>query len=147
MMIDAQVIRIDVEHEVGEDPVIERALASSAELVAPRLASAGGADRRDLRGIIAKRFHPVLRVIQLAEEAGMRRGQVVALQVIVDVDLPVALDDVVAADGVPQLIDRAAQGSDFARDRPHHFGERRRGGVHVDEDVRSPDLRLGIRAG
>ena len=41
---------------------------------------------------MAERLDAVLRVIQLAEEAGVRGGQVIALQVIVYVHLPVAMN-------------------------------------------------------
>ena len=90
-------------------------------------------------------LHSVLGVIQLAEQAGMRGGQMVAFEVIVDVNLPVALDDVVAAAGVAESVYGAADLRDFARDGAHDFGEWGSGGVHIDEDVGTPDLRPEFR--
>ena len=75
----------------------------------------------------------------------MRGRQVVAFQVVIHVDLPVALDYIIAPEGVPQAIHGAADGGGLLRDRPHHLRQRRRVRVHVDEDISSPDLRPEFR--
>ena len=74
----------------------------------------------------------------------MRRRQVITLQVIVDVDFPVAFDHVVPPEGVPQFVDRAAEVGDLAGNRPHHVGQRRGVPVHIDEHIRSPDFGLPL---
>src|SRR5437016_13028929 len=78
--VAAHIVRVDIQHEIGEYPVIQRALAAVSEIVAA-VARGALADGRDVRGVIAERFDAVLRVIQLSAEGGMGRRQMVSLQV------------------------------------------------------------------
>ena len=101
--------------------------------------------RRDLRRIVAERFDAVLSVIEQAAEAGVGRRKVVALEVVVDIDLPVALDDVIAAAGEFQLADGAAHLRNLGGNGAEHLGERRGLRVLVDEHERTPGLHLELR--
>ena len=69
----------------------------------------------------------------------MRDGDVIPLEVVVDVDLPVALHDVVAALHELHLIHGEARGGDLAWDRAEHLFEWWRIGAEVGEDERSED--------
>ncbi len=75
----------------------------------------------------------------------MRRGQVVALHVIVDVDLPVAGDFVIAARGEMQLAGAAADFSRFPWNLAEHLGQRRRLRVLIHKDERPPRLHPKLR--
>ena len=70
----------------------------------------------------------------------MRDRQVVALEVVVDVDLPVALDDVVAPLDERACGRRRSRPRHLGRDGAHHLGQRRRVVGQVDEDERAPAL-------
>src|SRR5882724_9422721 len=70
----------------------------------------------------------------------MRGGQMVAFQVIIDVDLPVAIDYVIAALRKNHLVDRTSDLCDFAGNIAQYFGERRGRRILVDEDVGPPDF-------
>src|SRR5262249_48187849 len=125
--VGAQVVGIDVEHIIGEDPVVERFIGGVGKLVAARLAGVARANGRDLRRIVAERIDAVLRVVELAEEARVRGGQVIALEVVIDIHLPVALDGVVAAVGEVEPIYGAAHLRDFGGGgRPRRGGGRGR---------------------
>src|SRR5256885_8590447 len=62
----------------------------------------------------------------------------VSLQVVVDVDLPVALDDVVAPLHELHLLDVVAGRGDFAGDSAKDLSERGRLVVEIRKDERSP---------
>ena len=67
---------------------------------------------RMLLGVAAEGLDPVGVVVELAKELGLGDGQVVALEVVVDVDLPVALDQVLTR------LDEA-HALDVVTDRPY----------------------------
>src|SRR5260221_8197660 len=97
--VGGNIVGINVEHQVGKNPEIERLLQSGARRVHT---FAGvflfhGANRRELLGIIAIGVGAIVGVIDFAHQTGMGDGNVVALEIVVDVHLPVAVDDVVAA--------------------------------------------------
>ena len=58
-----------------------------------------GANRSELLGVIAEGIGAILCVVDFLHQAGMGDGDVVALEIVVDVNLPIAIDDVVAALG------------------------------------------------
>ena len=88
--------------------------------------------------LIAIGLGVILRVIYFAHEAGVSDGDVVALEIIVDVDLPVAIDDVVAAlDGLQAFeLEAAGLFGNFAE-----IGRERLGVlIEIDEDELLPDF-------
>ena len=66
-----------------------------------RVALLHRADGSKLLRVVAKGVRAVLRVVDLAHQAWMRDRDVIALQIVVDIHLPVATDHVVAALGPP----------------------------------------------
>ena len=136
--VELQVVGVEVEHQVGEDPVVERALlvvAAQVAAVAPEHAAGrvARAQRRVLRRVEAARHHLVAVVVDRAVEARMRDRDVVALEIVVDVDLPVGGQRVVAALERHQLGEAEAGRLDLGRDLAQELGERRRAGVEVHE--------------
>src|SRR2546423_15558689 len=88
--------------------------------------------------MVAKRIGAIVRVIDFAHQAGMRDGNVVALEIVVDVDLPIAIDDVVAAFGELQSgkLKAARLFGNSSEIRGKAFGTlltRRRIEIHKDE--------------
>ena len=117
------VVLVDVEHRVREEPVVERRvlgarLAQVAPVDADLLPRLELADRGVLLGVVAELLDPVGVVVELLEELRVRDRQVVALEVVVDVDLPVALDQVLAP------LDQAHVGPRHSRRQPPRPGSR-----------------------
>src|SRR5689334_18544786 len=136
--ICGDVVGINVEHEVGKNPEIQGLLQASAGSVKAiagvfRLCRTNG---RELLGIVAERVRAVLRVINFLHQAGMRDGDVVALEVIVDVNLPVAIDDVVAALGRFQAVELEA--ARLLGDFSQIDGEWLRLKIEIDENELAP---------
>ena len=130
--VRGHVVRVDVEHRVREEPVVERRvlaarLAQEAPVDADLLARLQLADRRVLLRVVAELLDPVGVVVELLEELRVGDRQVVALQVVVDVDLPVALDQVLAPLDEAHAVDVVAGARDLRRDRAHHLAQRRGG--------------------
>src|SRR5213593_3579688 len=137
--VGAQVVLVDVQHRVRKDPVVEGVLlrarhADVAAVAARHLAGLQLPDRRVLLGVVAKRLHPVVVVLELLEETGVRDRKVVALEVVVDIHLPVARDVVVAALDQTHRVEVVAGPGDLRGDGANPVGERRGVGVEVDED-------------
>ena len=142
--VELQVVGVEVEHQVGEDPVVEGALlvvAAQVAAVAPEHAARGvaRAQRRVLRRVEAARHHLVAVVVDRAVEARVRDRDVVALEIVVDVDLPVRLQGVVAALERHQLGEAEPGRFDLGGDLAQEVGERRRAGVEIHERHR-PEL-------
>ncbi len=102
--VRGDIVWINVEHQVRKNPKIERFLQTCSRRVKAfsRILGLHGSDRRKLLRIVAKRFRAVLRVIDFTHQPRMRDGDVVALEVVVDVNLPIAIEHVVAALHAPQ---------------------------------------------
>ena len=66
-----------------------------------------------LLGVVAKGFDAVVVVLELLEQAGVRDGQVIALEIVVDVHLPVAGDVVIAVLDQPHRVEVIAGGRDL----------------------------------
>src|SRR5205823_1969638 len=64
-----------------------------------------GANGRELLRIVAEGIRAVLRVVDFLHQAGMRDGNVIALEIVVDVNFPIAIDDVIAALGKLQTLE------------------------------------------
>ena len=92
--------------------------------------------------VVAKRLDAVLVVVELLEQARMSDREVIALEVVVDIHLPVALDDVVAA------LDPAHGGQvvagfvDLVGDHTDPVGQRRCLVIEVGEDERAQRVDL-----
>src|SRR5437016_548088 len=101
------VVGIDVEHQVRKNPKVERVLEPAAGRVHSLVCVScfHGADGSELLGVVAKRVRAVLRVIDFFHQAGMRDGDVVSLEIVVNVNLPVTIDDVIAAPGKLQALE------------------------------------------
>src|SRR5580704_5023655 len=136
--ICVEIVWINVEHETGKNPKIESFLKAGAW----RIETFGfvfrfhRSNRRELLGIVAIGVGAILRVIDFAHEPGMRDGDVVALEIVVNVHLPIAIDDVVAAlDGLQALeLEAARLFGNFAE----ICGERLGVGIEIDEDKLFP---------
>jgi hypothetical protein len=133
------VVRIDVEHRVGEDPVVEGVLlairGAHVPPVAPQLLAGSELTHRSvLAGVPAERLHPIAVVVELPEQRGVGDRDVVALEVVVDVDLPGALDLVVAAFHEAHRIEVEAGRPGLLGDRAQHGGQGGGGRVEVGED-------------
>src|SRR5262249_41090155 len=96
------------------------------------------ANRRELLGIITERLGAVVRVVDFAHQAGMRDGNVVALEIVVDVDLPVAVDDVVPALGEMESFELEA--ARLLRDLAEESAERLSAHVEIHEDKLFPNF-------
>src|SRR5467141_1161011 len=105
--IGLNVVRINVEHQVGKNPEIERFLQPRARGIHALAGVLGvpGADGSELLRVVSKDFRAVLGIIDFAHQGGMRDGNVIALEVVVHVNFPVAIDDVVAAFGKLQSLE------------------------------------------
>src|SRR6267378_3737604 len=108
--IGLNVVRINIEHQIWKNPEIERFLQPRAGCIHALAGVLGihGADGSELLGVIAEDFRAVLRVIDFAQQAGMRDGNVIALEVVIYVNFPVAIDEVVAAFGKLQSLELEA---------------------------------------
>src|SRR5208282_5775591 len=96
------------------------------------------ANGSELLGIVSISVGAVLRVIDFAHQAGVSDGNVVALEIVVDVNLPVAVDHIVAAlDGLQAFeLEAAGLFGNLAE------GDEKRLGVwiEVDEDELLPSF-------
>ena len=100
--INLHVVRIEVQHEVGKDPVVERTLFAIAAQIAPIApgnspARRQRADGRVLCGVVTERLNTVLIIVNFTKETGMGNRDMVAFQIIVYIDLPVAVHNVVTS--------------------------------------------------
>ena len=73
-------------------------------------------------------------------EAGMRDRAVVALEVVLDGDLPVARELELAPAAEAELLELDSARGEELRQRAERLGERRRLGIRVDEQQRAPGL-------
>src|SRR6266851_4832146 len=105
--VRGDVIRIDVEHQVRKNPKIKCVLEPRAGRVHPlaRVFRFHGTERRELLRVVAESVRAIMRVVYFFHQAGMGDGDVIALEIVVYVNLPVAIDDVVAALGKLQTFE------------------------------------------
>src|SRR5579859_917476 len=82
----------------------------------------------------------VLFVVQFTKQSWMRRGNMIAFQVVVDIDLPVTIDDVIAPPEVFQFTEITTQLSHTLRDVAEDTGKRCGVSVEVHENKRAPRL-------
>ena len=99
--IERDVVGVNVEHPIGKHPEIE-CVPRVGRVQPLRRRGSRATERRVLTRVETVRLHAVPGVIQLPEQAGMGSGDVVAFEVVVDVDLPVAGDVVDAPLAQPQ---------------------------------------------
>src|ERR1700730_14905236 len=136
--VRAHAVLVDVQHRVREEPVIQRIVlrtrhADVAPVAAWHLARLELTDGRVLLRVVAERLDAVLVVVELFEQARVCDRQVIALEIVVDVDLPVALDDIVAAlypSHGGKVITRAP---DLVRDRAYPIGQTWRLVIEIGE--------------
>src|SRR5260370_32501944 len=97
--VGGNIVGINVEHQVWENPEVESLLQSRDRSVKALGSVFGfhGADACELLGVVAESVRALLRIIHFLHQTRMRDGDVVALEIVVNVDLPVAMYDVVAA--------------------------------------------------
>lgn len=129
---------IGVDHEVGIDPKIEgMPLARGAD---GRIESAGGIEGRGLQAGTREIFDGVLVVFDDAAEALVGVGHVVAaIEIVVHIDFPVAIEGVDAAIEVVERfgeLQRGGERGDFAEE----FQEGRGFAVEIDEEEVFPDI-------
>ncbi len=138
--VGREVVRIDVQHQVGIDPEVERLV-----LAALALQPSGPAlpDGRVLQGVAAARLRDVARVVELLHEGRVDDRDVVPLEVVVHVDLPVALDRPLLARGGTHRLEPAA--GEARRKVFQRFGERRGVVVEVDEEEAHPRFEAKLR--
>src|SRR5207253_11396396 len=92
--------------EVWESREVGSLLTSAGRVEAPACVFClEGTDRSELLGIEAEGVRAILRVIDLLHQARMGNGDMIALQIVIDIDLPVAIDDIVATLGKLQTIE------------------------------------------
>src|SRR3954453_7703129 len=125
-----EIVGIDVQHQVRIDPVVADLIAANA---------LGAFQRRVLDREPRLRLRPVLRVIELTEERRMHDRDVIALEVVVDVDLPVAGQLPLFARG------EAIATEVVAHDRAEEFGERGDLMRDRDEEQIAPFLDAELR--
>ncbi len=89
-----------------------------------------------LLGVVAEGLDPVLVVVDLLEQARVRDRKVIALEVVVDVHLPVASDVVVAALDQPHPAEVITRGGDLRRYGADPISQRRRIRIEVRKDER-----------
>src|SRR6266700_368277 len=99
--IRRNIVRINVEHEVWENPEIQSLLQAGSGCVETfgGVFCFHGADGSELLGVVAEGVGAIFRVIDFLHQARMRDGNVIALEIVVDVGFPVAVNDVISALG------------------------------------------------
>src|SRR5258708_969497 len=99
--IRRNIVRINVEHEVWENPEIQSLLQAGSGCVETfgGVFCFHGADGSELLGVVAEGLGAIFRGIDFLHPARMRDGNVIALEIVVDVGFPVAVNDVISALG------------------------------------------------
>src|SRR5438477_10063963 len=97
--IERDVVGITIEHPVGEYPEIFSFLATRYLAVSALhiLLILRPAYRTRLAGVKFEGLGHVLAIIEFTIQAGMYAGRVITLEIVVDVDLPIALHCVLSA--------------------------------------------------
>ena len=108
--IDLDIIGVDIQHQIGEDPVIE-CLSIGVICEVPTIQVVFfDTDGRILLGVIAFGDDLVVVVIDEFEQAWVRNGDMVPLEVVIDIDLPIAIDFVINALVEAHFVDVHANG-------------------------------------
>ena len=129
---------VGVDHEIGIDPEIEgAALARGADFGAGVFA---GRERAGLQAGALEIFDGVFGVFDDAAQAFVGVGDVVAaVEIVVDVDLPIAIERVDAAIEVVEFFCELERGDEFG-DGAEEFLERHGFAVEIDEDEIFPGV-------
>ncbi len=137
--VGLQIVGVEVEHQVGKDPVVEGfGRGALGEVAAVERVLVLRADGRVLLRVVRGRLDPIGAVVELLEELRVHDRDVVPLEVVVHVDLPVARDLVVVLLEEPHVLE--GKGGGLFRNRAEHLLEGRRRGVEAYEQKRSPRL-------
>ena len=102
-------------------------------------------DRRDLEHAVPEGLRPVGAVVELLHERGMDDRDVVPLEIVVHVDLPVAVERPLAPEREAHRAEPAFREADV--EVVQRRGERRSTGIEVHEDEPDPRRPPRIRAG
>ena len=98
-----EVVGIDVQHQVRIDPVVLARRSRLRRIASQPSGVLARPDRRVLQRPAAARLGRVARVVDLLHEPGVDDRDVVPLEIVVDVDLPVAVELPVLPGGEPHL--------------------------------------------
>jgi len=129
---------VGVDHEIGIEPEIEgAALARGGD------AGGGigiGGERAGLQASTLEVFDGVLGVLDDAAQAFVGVGDVIAaVEIVIDVDFPVAIEGVDAVIEVTELLGELQRGDEF-RNGAEEFAKRDGLGIEIDEDEIFPGV-------
>ena len=129
---------VDVEHHIGKQPHVHglRHIGLRRIVLAVGRAAVHCAQRRVLHTEVSVRFHPIGVVVQFLVQSRVHHRQVIPLQVIVHVHLPVAGQVPALADHVLHLL--TLKRCHAPRHVLEHLEQRRCLAVDVHEDQRAP---------
>src|SRR5262249_17510906 len=96
------------------------------------------ANRRELLRIIFVSLGSILRIVDLSHQSRMRDRNVISLEIVVDVNLPVALNDIVAPFGELQPVETKSER--FLRNISKKRRERLGARVEIHEDKIFPGI-------
>src|SRR6202795_1531519 len=138
--VERDVIGIAVEHPVGKDPEIIGGQVIAGLLVPARggVSGLGAADRAPLADILGIRLDGVGVVVDFAIERRVDARQVVSLEIVVDIGLPVAVHAVGAALGKLHAAERELLG--MGRQLAQRLAQRAGLGIEIDENEVEPFL-------
>jgi hypothetical protein len=129
---------VGVDHEVGIEPEIEGAALARGGDAGGGLGVGG--ERAGLQASTLEIFDRVLGVLDDAAQAFVGMGDVIAaVEIVVDVDLPVAIQGIDAAIEVSELLRELQRGDEF-RNGAEEFAKRGGLGIEIDEDEIFPGV-------
>ena len=129
---------VGVDHEVGIEPEIEGATLTGGGDTGGGIGTGG--ERAGLQAGALEIFDCVLGVRDDAAQAFVGVGDVIAaVEIVVDVDFPVAIEGVDAAIEVLELLRELQRGDEF-RDGAEEFAKRGGLGIEIDEDEIFPGV-------
>src|SRR5260370_1317768 len=129
---------VSVDHEVGIEPEIEGAGVARGGDTGGGIGVGG--KRAGLQASALEIFDGVLGVLDDAAEAFVGVGNVIAaVEIVVDVDLPVAIEGIDAAIEVLQLLRELQRGDEF-RNGAEEFAKRGGLGIEIDENEIFPGV-------
>ena len=138
--IERDIIGIAVQHPVGEDPEVIGGEVFAGFLIAPRsnISRLCAANWAELADVALKRFDDIGVVVEFAIQTGMDAGQVISLEIVIDVCFPIAPHFVDAS--LKQLHTDERKFPGLLRQTPEALFERRRIRIEVYEDEIEPNL-------
>ncbi len=101
------IIRIKIQHEIWKYPEIQGFFQAATGRVDTVRCVAGAQffHRSKLLRMVAICFDAVPRIVDFFHQPGMDNGDVVALKVVVDINLPIAIDNIFATFGEAEIVE------------------------------------------